>query len=159
MWIGYDGDGTSAASPGPKQHPHEVGEALLGADRGDDLALGVEVDVEPALVQVGERLAQLGDAAAGRVAMVAGVVRRLRQLLDGQVGRRDVGVAEAEVDDVEPGAARLDLQPVDDREDVRGQACDPPELHDAPPYRFVLSPTRLGLGCWPRGRESRIICG
>ena len=61
--------------------------------------------------------------------MVAGVVRRLGQLLDRDVGRGQVGVAEAEVDDVGAGSPRLDLQPVDDGEDVRRQVRDPAELH------------------------------
>ena len=34
---------------GPEQHPHEVRQAFLGADRGDDLGLGVELDAELAL--------------------------------------------------------------------------------------------------------------
>ena len=53
--------------------------------------------------------------------MVAGVVRRLGELLDRDVGRRQVGVAEPEVDDVLAGSPCLDLQPVDDGEDVRRQ--------------------------------------
>ena len=75
---------------------------------------GSSVDAEPALVEVGDGLAQLRDAAAGRVAVVARVVRRLDELLDGDVGRRDVGVAEPEVDDVLAGSPGLDLQRVDD---------------------------------------------
>ena len=85
MWIGYDGDGTRAASPGLEQHPHQVGEALLGPDGVDDLGLGVEVDAEAAQVEVGDGLAQLGDAPAGRVAVVAAVVHRLAELLDRDV--------------------------------------------------------------------------
>ena len=38
-----------------------MGEALLGADGGDDLGLGVQVDVELALVEVSDGAAQLGD--------------------------------------------------------------------------------------------------
>jgi hypothetical protein len=42
--------------------------------------------------------------------VVAGVVGRLGQLLDRDLGRRQVGVAEAEVDDVLAGSPGLDLQ-------------------------------------------------
>jgi hypothetical protein len=53
----------------------------------------------------------------------------LGELADRDLGRRDVGVAEAQVDHVCPGAPCLDLQVVDDREDVRRQVRDPAELH------------------------------
>src|SRR5450756_404569 len=86
----------------------------------DSLGLGVELDAEPSRVQSRDRLAQLRDSARGGVPVVAGVVRGFRELLDGGVGRRDVRVAETEVDHVPTGPARLELEPVDDREDVRG---------------------------------------
>ena len=63
MWIGYDGDGHERGVARAHQHPHEVREALLGADGGHHLGVGVEVDVELALVEVGDGAAQLGDAA------------------------------------------------------------------------------------------------
>ena len=102
MWIGYDGRRHEGGVAGREQHPHQVAEALLGADRGDDLGLGIELDAEAPQVQVGDGLAQLRDAPARRVPVVAGVVRRLGELLDRDLGRRDVGVAEAEVDHVCP---------------------------------------------------------
>ena len=71
---------------GLEQGPHQVREPLLGADGVDDLGLGVELDAEAPEVEVGVGLAQLGDALAGRVAVVAWVVHRLGQLLDRHVG-------------------------------------------------------------------------
>ncbi len=47
---------------GADEDPHQVGEALLGADGGDHLGLGVELDAELAQVEVGDGAAQLGDA-------------------------------------------------------------------------------------------------
>ena len=61
--------------------------------------------------------------------MVARVLRRLAELLDREVGRGEVGVAEAEVDDVVTGAAELEREVADHREDVRRQVVDPAELH------------------------------
>ena len=114
---------------GAEQHPHQVREALLGADGAADLRVGVELDAELALVEVGDGQPQLRDALARGVAVVARVAHRLDELVDGDVGRRNVGVAETEVDDVDAGAPGLDLQRVHDPEDVRRQRVDPAELH------------------------------
>jgi hypothetical protein len=116
-----------------EQHPHQVGEALLGPNGGDGLGLRVEVDAEAPGVQVGHGLAQLGDAPAGRVAVVARVPDRLAQLVHGRRGRRQVGVAEAEVDHVLAGPPGRHLQPVDDGEHIRRQVRDPAELQRRPP--------------------------
>ena len=114
---------------GLQQHPHQVRQPLLGTDRVDDLRLGVQLHTETSQVEVGHGPAELGDTTAERVAMVAGISRGLGQLLHGNVGRRQVGVAEPQVDNVLPAAATLHLEPIDDREDVRGQVGDAPELH------------------------------
>ena len=81
---------------------------------------------------------------AHRVAVVAGVAGRLGQLLHRDVGRREVGVAEAEVDHVDAGSPSLDLQPVDDREDVRRQVRDAAELHpvEATAARADMAPMK-----------------
>ena len=115
--------------PGADQHPHEVREALLGPDGRHHLGLGVELDRELAPVEVRDGAAQLGDAPGGRVAVVARVVGGLGQLADGHVGRGQVGVAEAEVDDVPAGSPRRRLEVVDGGEDVGRQPVDPAELH------------------------------
>ena len=125
------------------QHPHEVREALLGADGRHHLGLGVELDVELALVEVGDGAAQLGDPPRRRVAVVARVVGGLGQLAHRHVGRGQVGVAEAEVDHVPAGSPRRRLEVVDRGEDVGRQPVDPAELHRSslrpacPPGRTV----------------------
>ncbi len=121
-----------------QQRPHQVREPLLGPDGVDHLGLGVELHAEPPQVEVGERLAQLRDAPARGVAVVAGVVHGLGQLLDRHVGRGEVRVAEAQVDHVGAGSPGLDLQRVDDGEDVGRQRRDPAELHGA--QRYSRSP-------------------
>ena len=108
---------------------------------------GSSVDAEPALVEVGDRLAQLRDAPARRVAVVAGVVGRLGQLLDRDVGRRQVGVAEPRSMTSLAGSPGLDLQRVDDGEDVGRQRRDPAELHSARGYRVASD------GCGTRFRR------
>src|SRR5674536_222577 len=69
---GIGGLGHQGGVARAQQHPHQMGEALFGADGHERLALGVDLDVEAALVPVGERQTQLGDAARRRVPVVAG---------------------------------------------------------------------------------------
>ena len=108
-----------------------MAESLLGTDGVDDLGLGVEFHPEATQVHVGSRLAQFGDATAGRIAVVAGVQHCLGSLLGSQIRRRQVGITEPEIDHVLAIAARLDLQRVDDGKDVRRQRIDAAELHGA----------------------------
>jgi len=112
------------------QHPHQVCEPLLRADRVHDLGLRVELHTEAACVPLGDGAPQLLDPAARRVAVVAGERGRLAELRHRRLRRADVGVAEAEVDDVASRAAQLALQLVDAREDVRRQVADAPEVRD-----------------------------
>ena len=81
-----------------------VGEAFLRAERGDDLALGVELHAEAAGVIGGLRAPEPGDAARGGVAVGARLRDRLDQLVEDMRRGRQVGIAHAEIDDV--GAAR-----------------------------------------------------
>ena len=115
--------------PRAEHHPHEVRETLLCADGRDHLGLGVEVNIKEQLVAVRDRKTEVRYAPARAVAVVLRVVGGLGELLDRDVGARQVGVPEAEVDDVAPVGARVSLQAVDLSEDVRGQARDAAELH------------------------------
>ena len=117
------------AVAGLEQHPHQVRQALLRADRRDDVHVGIELDAELRPVALADRLAEVGQPAARRVAVVHRLGGGLRELLDGDVGRGDVGVAEAEVDHVATLAPELALQLVDRREDVGREIVDSPELH------------------------------
>ena len=120
------------------EHPEEMAEALLRAHRRDRLGLGVELDPVAARVPVADRASQVREAAARRVAVVARVLGGLAELLDRDLRRREVGVPEAEVDDVFAGPPQLQLEPVDLREDVRRQAGDAPELHQ-PVFRSAAA--------------------
>ena len=111
-----------------------VGEAFLGAERGDDLRLGIELHAEAALVVGGLRLAQARDALGGRIAVGARLGDGLDQLVDDVLGRRHVGIAHAEIDDVGAARARRRLQAVDFREDVGRQPLDAVEFFDHGPW-------------------------
>ena len=126
---------------------------FFGPDGRDHLGVGVELDAEPAQVERGDRLAELGDALARRVPVVLRIVDGFGQLLDRGVGRGQVGVAEPEVDDVAPGSTGRQLQRLDVREDVRGQAVDPSELHRA---RLVPGLRASGDASAPRRRHRRM---
>src|SRR5262249_16906690 len=120
----------------------EVREALLGADRRARLRLRVELDAEPAAVQIGDREPELRDAATRRVAVVARVADRLAELVDRDRRRRDVGVAEPQVDDVGAGPPRLHLQRLDGAEHVGRERVDPTEVH--PSITVSGAPRRAG---------------
>jgi hypothetical protein len=109
------------------EEPHQVRQTLLGADGRDRLSLGIELDAEAPPVEVADRAPEVRDAAARRVAVVARILRRLGELLDGNVRGRHVRVAEAEVDHVLAGASQLELDPLDLRERVGRQRSDPTE--------------------------------
>ena len=105
---------------GPEQHPEQVDEALLRAEAKCRLGVGVELDPEAIAIELADRRPEIREAAARRVAVVAWEQRRLPQLLDGDLRRRDVGIAEAEVDHVLTGAAQLELEALDLGECVWG---------------------------------------
>ena len=115
----------------------EVGEALLRPEGDDHLGLGIERDVEAALVVAGEGAAQARDAARGRVAVDLGVVQGLDQLLHHVRRRRPVGVAHAEVDDVLAAPPGGCLHRVHFREHVGRQSTQAEQFlgHAYPPGR------------------------
>ena len=61
--------------------------------------------------------------------MVARVAHRLDQLLDRDVGRRQIGVPEREIDDVLAGSPQRHFQRIDLRKRIRRQSVDPAKLH------------------------------
>ncbi|CAB4836982.1 unannotated protein [freshwater metagenome] len=114
---------------GLQQGPHEVGEPFLRADGVDDLGGRVEMDTPAPQVHRRRGLAELGDTLARRVSVVASVVRSLGELLDRDVGRGQIGVAEPEVDHVATGSPGFELQRIDNGEYVGRQRVDATELH------------------------------
>ena len=132
----------------------EIGQALLRAQRDDDLALGIELDVEAALVIGRLRLAQAGDAARRRIAVGARVGGGLDQLGDDVRRGRQVGIAHAEIDHVLAGGAGACLHGVHFREDVGRQALQAVKfriVHPVLPW-WAGNRSRFRRAGWPRCR-------
>jgi hypothetical protein len=106
----------------------QVGQALLGAQSGDDLGFRVEVDRETALIVGSQGAPQPGDALAEGIAMGPRILHRLNQFRDDMWRRRAVGIAHAEVDNVLSGTTGLCLGCIYFGEDVRWKAADTMEL-------------------------------
>jgi hypothetical protein len=106
----------------------KIGEAFLAAQRDDDFAVGIERDVETALVICCLSLAQSGNAPRGRIAMSGRLCSDFGKLGDDVGRRRAVGVAHAKIDDVLAPAARGGLHRIDLREDIGRQAADAVEV-------------------------------
>ena len=83
----------------------EVVEALLGADRGDHLRSRVDLDVEAAAVEAGQGCPELLTPPVRRVVVRAGIGHGGLHGLDHVGEGRVVGVADSEVDHVDPGGA------------------------------------------------------
>ena len=142
----------------PEQHPEQMHEPLLRAEGHRRLRLRIELDAVPVTVEVADRLTQLRQAATRRVAVVARKERGLAQLLDGDLGRRHVGIAEAEVDHILARTPQLELQPLDLGERIRRQGVDPAEVRHAADRRKAPSASRTattspittsaGVGAW-----------
>ncbi len=114
---------------GLAQHPHQVREPFLGTDRVDHLSVGIEIDIETVLIQIGECRSELGKTAACRVAVILRVLGSLNQLFHGDLRGRKIRVAEPKIDHVLAGATCFHLQRIDDGEDVRGEPGDSTEFH------------------------------
>ena len=112
-----------------------VGEALLRAERRDDLGFGIELHAEAARVVGGLRAAQTRYALGRRIAVGARLADGFLELLDDMRGRRQVGIAHAEIDDIGAGVARRRLGPVDLLEHVRRQPADAVKFFHGMPER------------------------
>jgi len=73
---------------------------LLAADQGNDLRFRVQGDTEAPAVITGKSLAEFRDAVVVGIAVVAGVAGGLAKGLDDEIRGGQVGVADAQVDDV-----------------------------------------------------------
>ena len=143
MWIGYDGLGTSAVSPGPTQREHQVREAFLGPDGRADLGLEVE--------RRRRTCARYRSVTASRSFGMPLLVeyRWLRGLRTASTsfstatsGDGMSGLPNARSMTSSPARRNSHLQRVDLRERVRRQSVDPAELHDGARYQPALCDLR-----------------
>ena len=94
----------------------QVGQRILGADGDDGVALRVQLHAVISEIALGDFLAQLGNSARLRVAMVARVACGLHQFRNHHARRSPIRVAHPQVDDVDLGRARLGAHLVNHRE-------------------------------------------
>src|SRR5262249_34375524 len=80
--------------------------------------------VKARLIPIDRRLPISGHSLVRRIAVVARLGRRLLHRLHDVRRRRQIGIADAEIDQVAPLLAQLLLLAIDDREQVRGQFSD-----------------------------------
>ena len=129
--IGRVGNDDEIARRGDRLR--DVGEAFLGAERGNDLRFRIELHAEPARIIGGLRAAQPRDALGSRIAVGPCLADGLLELLDHVRGRRQVRIAHAEIDDVGAAIAGHRLGAVDLLEHVRRQPPDAIKFfHESP---------------------------
>jgi len=116
-----------------------VGEAFLRAERRHHLRLRIELDAKPARVIARLGAAETGDAFRGRVPVGSRLADGFNELVDHMLGRGQVGIAHAEVDDVSAAGASLGLELVDLFEDVRRQTPHPVKIAHRSHWPWVLS--------------------
>ena len=160
--IGRIGNDDDVARRGDRLR--DVGEAFLGAERGDDLGFRIELHAEAARVIGGLRAAQARNALGRRIAVGARLADRLLELLDHVRGRRQIGIAHAEIDDVGAAIAGHRLGAVDLLEHVRRQPADAIKFfHEGPGasdlttfYTFITAWRRHQRSAWRRTERWRL---
>ena len=126
----------------------DIGEAFLGAERRDDLGVGIELHAETARVIAGLGAAQPGNALGGRIAVGARLAERLLQLLDDMRRRRQVRIAHAEIDDIGAAVAGGRLGAVDLLEHIGRQTANAVKFfHGNVSLAPKLSSRPAGLPC------------
>ena len=126
---GTTGSAPSAVSPGPSSTHMRCEKPSFAPMVTQASVSGSRSTPKRPLVQVRDGKPEAGYAAGRGVPVVARVLCRLRELLDRDRGRRDVRVAEPEVDDVHIRTTGCHLQRVDLGKGVRRKRVDATEFH------------------------------
>ena len=129
------GIGRQRVVAGIEEREIQVEDRLLRPDRRDDLALTVERDVEPALVEIAHRAAEVLAAAVRGVLVRLGLGHGLLHRLDDQRRRRPVGVADAEADHIDPRGPLLGDLALELGEGIWGDALQALTRFHAAPFR------------------------
>ena len=114
--------------PAIERSQHEMRQPFLGADGHDGFGIGVDVDRIPALVPVGNGLAQAGNALGHGVAVCRGAHGSFDQLVDNMLRRGAIRIAHAHVDNVFAPAPRGHFQFGRDVEHVGWKTLDAGEF-------------------------------
>ena len=117
-----------------------MSEPFLRADQGQNLRVGVEIDVVSFFAKGRDRAPQLGRSLVEGILMECRVLDMVLQALDNRLWGRAIGVADSEVDHV---AARGDgglLLLVDLRKQIRGKLSQPFRFHE-----LLRSPSQISL--------------
>ena len=134
-----------------------VGETFLRAERRHDLRIRIELDPEPARIIAGLGAAQASNPLRGRIAVGARLADRFDELVDHMLGRGQVGIAHAEIDDIGAPGSSLGLERVDLLEDIRRQTPHAVKIAHRSPWPWVLSrfsrPTRRFGSVASEGQE------
>ena len=85
---------------GIDERQRDMQDALLGTYQRQQLALVVEVNIVPTLVESCHRLTQFGSSLRGLIAVGIGLASHLTELLDGLLRRRHIGTSNGKADDV-----------------------------------------------------------
>ena len=102
-----------------------MADPVLGAQGRQDLGLRVERDAESLPVPTCDCGAQLGQTEVRRIAVVVRIRRCLLEHVDDPAWRWQVGIADAQRDDVHPGALLLLHLAVDLREEIGRNSAQP----------------------------------
>src|SRR5262249_48785225 len=96
------------------RRPHEMRKAFLDPNGGDYFAVMVELDSKTPPVVIGDGEAQLGNPTRGRIAVIAGVLGRLTELVDDRLRWRIIRIAHTKINDILTSSPRLHLQLIND---------------------------------------------
>jgi hypothetical protein len=101
-----------------------MAEAFFGADAGNDLGFGVDVDIPEPGVSFRDFASEVFYASRRAVAVVARVFSSFDELFNDDCGRAVGGIAHTEVDDIGAGLSFLELQRIDASEKIGRQTLD-----------------------------------
>src|SRR5262245_16031951 len=106
------------------QRHHQVREALFRADGRDRLGLGIDFDAVATRVPSRDFDAQIGNASRGRISVISRIARGLDQFVDYRIGRGQIRIAHAQIDNVLAAVARLHFQMIDEGKNIRWKFFD-----------------------------------
>ncbi len=102
----------------------DIGETFLRTQRGDDLGVGIELHAEPARIIGRLGAPQSRYSLRRRITVGARLADHFLELFDHMGGRRQIGIAHAEIDDIGAAVPGGSLGAVDLLEHVRRQPAN-----------------------------------